>query len=89
MNYFKSYFEDGSILTLKFSFCFIKSCFLPRTVLIFCFYLYLNLCLAHEFTYCHIRNVIRLAMSVFFTGDRACGIRADFRYLVLFSCGCA
>ena len=30
-------------------------------VLIFCFYLYLNLCLAREFTYCHIRNVIRLA----------------------------
>ena len=32
-------------------------------VLIFCFYLYLNLCLACEFTYCHIRNVIRLALS--------------------------
>ena len=32
-------------------------------VLIFCFYLYLNLCLAREFTYCHIRNVIRLALS--------------------------
>ena len=31
--------------------------------LIFCFYLYLNLCLAREFTYCHIRNVIRLAFS--------------------------
>ena len=32
-------------------------------VLIFCFYLYLNLCLAREFTYCHIRNVIRLSLS--------------------------
>ena len=32
-------------------------------VLIFCFYLYLNLFVAREFTYCHIRNVIRLAFS--------------------------
>ena len=32
-------------------------------VLIFCFYLYLNSCLAREFAYCHIRNVIRLALS--------------------------
>ena len=33
-------------------------------VLIFCFYLYLNLsCLAREFTYCQIRNVIRFALS--------------------------
>ena len=28
-----------------------------------CFYLCLNLCLAREFTCCHIRNVIRLALS--------------------------
>ena len=49
-------------------------------VLIFCFYLYLKLCLARELTYCHIRNV---------TGDRVCGVRADLRYLVLISCGCA
>ena len=34
-------------------------------VLIFCFYLYLNLCLAREFTYCHIRNVFRLTLSDF------------------------
>ena len=27
------------------------------------FLLYLNLCLASEFAYCHIRNVIRLAFS--------------------------
>ena len=33
------------------------------TVLIFCFYLYLKLCLAREFAYCHIRNVFRLALS--------------------------
>ena len=32
-------------------------------VLIFCFYLYLNLCLAREFAYRHITNVIRLALS--------------------------
>ena len=32
-------------------------------VLIFCFYLYLNSCLAREFTYSHIRNVIPLALS--------------------------
>ena len=32
-------------------------------VLIFCFYLNLNLCLAREFSYCHIRNVIRLELS--------------------------
>ena len=36
-------------------------------VLFSCFdlllYLYLNLCLAREFTCCHIRNVIRLALS--------------------------
>ena len=31
--------------------------------MIFYFNLYLDLCLAHEFTYCHIRNVIRLALS--------------------------
>ena len=29
----------------------------------FCFYLHLNLWLAGEFTYCHIRNVIRLPLS--------------------------
>ena len=28
------------------------------------FYLYLKLCLAREFTYCHNRNIIRLALSV-------------------------
>ena len=44
------------------------------------FLLYLNLCLAREFAYCHIRNV---------TGGRVCGIRADLRYLVLISCDCA
>ena len=65
MKYFESYFYDGSILSFKFRFCFIvlflsTYCF---PVLIFCFYLYLNLCLAREFTYCHIRNVIRLALS--------------------------
>ena len=38
------------------------------------FYLYLNLCLAHEFTYCHIRNVIRLA------GGRVCGVRAGLGF---------
>ena len=32
-------------------------------VLIFCFYLHLNLCLARELTYWHISNVIRLALS--------------------------
>ena len=32
-------------------------------VLIFCFYLYLNSCLAREFAYCHIRNFIPLALS--------------------------
>ena len=32
-------------------------------VLFFCFYLYLNSCSAREFTYCRIRNVIRLALS--------------------------
>ena len=58
-------FLDGSILSFKFSFCFIvlflsTYCF---PVLIFCFYLYLNLCLAREFGYCHIRNVNRLALS--------------------------
>ena len=60
-------------------------------VLIFCFYLYLNLCLAREFTCCHIRNVIRLALSdvSFFTDDRVCGVRADLRSLVIISCGCA
>ena len=65
MKYFESYFQDGSILSFKFSFCFIKSCFVHVLfpVLIFCFYLYLNLCLAREFTYCHNRNVFRLALS--------------------------
>ena len=32
-------------------------------VLIFCFYLYLNLCQAREFTYCHFRNILRLSLS--------------------------
>ena len=47
--------------------------------------------LAREFAYCLVRNVIRLALSdvCFFTGDRVCGFRADLRYLVLISCGCA
>ena len=60
-------------------------------VLIFCFYLYLNLCLAREFTYCHIRNVIRLALSdvSFFTDGLVCGVRADLGSLALVSCGCA
>ena len=62
------------------------SCFDP-----FFFYLYLNLSLAREFTYCHIRNVIRLALSdvSFFTGSRVCGVRADLRCLVLITCSCA
>ena len=60
-------------------------------VLIFCFYLYLNSCLAREFTCYHIRNVIRLALSdaSFLTGGRVCGVRADLGSLVLVSCGCA
>ena len=82
MKYFESYFYDGSILSFKFRFCFIvlflsTYCF---PVLIFCFYLYLNLCLAREFTYCHIRNV---------TGGRVRGVRADLGSLVLVSCDCA
>ena len=58
-----------------------RTCF---PVLIFCFYLYLKLCLVREFTYFHIRNVIRLALSDVssFTGDRVCGVRADLRSLV-------
>ena len=32
-------------------------------VLIFFFYLFLNLCFVRKFTYCDIRNVIRLALS--------------------------
>ena len=44
------------------------------------FYLYLKLCLAREFSYCHIRNV---------TGGRVCGLRADLRSLVIISCSCA
>ena len=60
-------------------------------VLIFCFYLYLNSCLAREFAYCHIRNFIPLALSdvSFLTGGRVCGVRADLRSLVLISCDCA
>ena len=59
-------------------------------VLIFCFYLYLNLWLAREFTYCHI-SVIRLALSnVFYKVIvRVYGVTADLRYLVLISCSCA
>ena len=53
-------------------------------VLFSCFdlllYSYLKLCLAREFTYCHIRNV---------TGGRVRGVRTVLRYLVLISCGCA
>ena len=54
---------DPSFLLI--SFCIIESCFVHVLfpVLIFCFYLYFNSCLAREFTYCHIRNVIRLALS--------------------------
>ena len=37
----------------------------------------MKLCLAREFTYCHIRNV---------TGGRVCGVRADLGSLVLVSC---
>ena len=49
-------------------------------VLIFCFYLYLNSCLAREFAHCHIGNVIRLALSdvSFFTGGRVCGVELTF-----------
>ena len=32
VEYFESYFSDRSILSFKFSFSFIKSCFCPRTV---------------------------------------------------------
>ena len=46
-------------------------------VLIFRFYVYLNLCLAREFTYCHFRNILR-----FFIGGRVCGVRADLGTLV-------
>ena len=42
------------------------------------FYSYLKLCLAREFTYCHIRNV---------TGGRVCGVSGDLRSLVIISCG--
>ena len=35
VKYFESYFLDGFILFFKFSFCFIKSCFCPRTVFLF------------------------------------------------------
>ena len=35
VKYFESNFEDGSVLTFEFSFCFIKSCFCPRTVFLF------------------------------------------------------
>ena len=48
---------------LSFSFCFIKwvkVCFDLSTK---AFYLYLNLCLAREFTYCHFRNSLRLPLS--------------------------
>ena len=44
--------------------------------------------LSREFTCCHIRNVIRLALSDFI-GGRVCVVRADLRSLVLISCGCA
>ena len=53
--------------------------------------LILKLCLAREFTYCHIRNVIRLALSdvsFIFRDDLVCGVRTDLRSLVLISCGC-
>ena len=72
----------GSILTFKFSFCSIKSCFSPRTVFLFWSFafLYLKLCLAREFSFCHIRNV---------KSGRVCGVRADLRSLVIISCGCA
>ena len=42
--------------------------------------------IAREFTYCHIRNVIRLALSDvnFITDGRVCGGRADRRYLIYF-----
>ena len=61
---------------------FLSTYYFPA--LIFCSYLYLNLCLAREFTYRHIRNVIRLALSdvSFFTGGRFCGVRADLGSLV-------
>ena len=44
-----------SLSLVLFTYCF--------PALIFCFYLYLNLFLAREFTYCHIRNVNRLALN--------------------------
>ena len=53
-------------LSFKFSFGFILSLVFVH-VLFSCFdllfLLYLKLCLASEFTYCHIRNVFRLALS--------------------------
>ena len=35
VKYFESYFKDGFTLSFKFNFCFIKSCFCPRTVFLF------------------------------------------------------
>ena len=93
--YFESYFNftliyQSYILSLVFlSLSLVLSTYY-FPVLIFCFYLYLNLCLAREFTYRHIRNVIRLALlDVSSTGGRVCGVRADLGSLVLVSCGCA
>ena len=56
-------------------------------VLIFCFYLYLNLCLAREFTYATLGMLFawHCQMLVFFTSGRVCGVRADLRSLVLIS----
>ena len=53
LSYLLSLVFDSLSLVLS-TYCF--------PVLIFCFYLYLNLCFARECTYCHIRNVIRLAL---------------------------
>ena len=65
MKYFEGYFLRHlsyllSLVFVSLSLVLSTYCF---PVLIFCFYLYLNLCLAREFTYCHIRNVNRLALS--------------------------
>ena len=82
MKYFESYFKTD--LSYLLSLVFVSLSLVFVHVLFSCFdllfYLYLKLCLAREFTYCHIRNV---------TGGRVCGVRADLRYLVLISCGCA
>ena len=49
-----------SLVFVSLTFFLLANCF-PS--LFFCFYLYLNWCLARECTYCQFRNVFRLALS--------------------------